>query len=68
MTLLVSLVTVRNLIYCFYFCRMLLKAVLKGITIQTLIGFVLALIKVDCTVSDLITNYLFMKPKETKHN
>lgn len=46
--------------------RMLLKAVLNGIRIRNLIVF--ALIKVDWTVSDLITNYLFMKLKEKQNN
>lgn len=47
--------------------RMLLKSVLNGVTIKNLIGFVFALIKVNWTVSDLITNYLFMKLKEKQN-
>jgi len=45
---------------------MLLKVVLNGTTTRNLIGFVFAL-KVVWTVSDLITNYRFMKLKEKKN-
>lgn len=46
--------------------RRLLKAVLNRITIRNFSASVFALTKVDCTVSDLVTNYLFMrlKPKQ----
>lgn len=47
--------------------RMFLKAVLNGITIWNLIGSVFGLMKADWTVSDLITNYLFMKLKEKQN-
>lgn len=72
MTLLlaISLATARNPIYYFISTAKFQEAfegVLNGITKRNFSAFVFALIKVDCTVSDMITNYLFMRLK-TKQN
>lgn len=47
--------------------RRLLKAILNGITIRNFSAFVFAMIKVEHTVSDLITNYLFLKLKRKQN-